>query len=85
MEIVKVAQQDPYMFYSDLYKKFEDLASNNFHAIGTLTNSNIPMEWFFDLNGGNDYLAFSFVGHEYHVYYISDDGIGDLNPSPNLH
>jgi hypothetical protein len=87
VKIVKVAQhqQEPYMFYNDPYMKFEDLAFDNFNAIGPLTNSNVPMEWFFDLNGGNDYFAFSFVGHEYHVYYNSDDGVGDLNPSPNLH
>jgi hypothetical protein len=85
VETVKVAQQEPYIFYSDPYTKYEDLAFDDFNAIGTLTNSNLPMEWFFDLNGGNYYLAFSFVGHEYHVYYNNDDGVGDFNPSPNLH
>jgi hypothetical protein len=85
VETMKVAQEEPYMSYNDPYTKFEDLAFDNFHTIGTLTNSNLPMEWAFDLNGGNEYLAFSFVGHEYHVYYICDDGVGDLNPSPNLH
>jgi hypothetical protein len=42
------------------------------------------MEWFFDLNHGNDYLAFSFVGHEYDVYYSNDVGVGDPQPITKL-
>jgi hypothetical protein len=38
------------------------------------------MEWFFNLNDGEDYLAFSFASHKYHVYYNNDDGVGDLQP-----
>jgi hypothetical protein len=84
VEVVKVAQQERYKFYCDPYTKFEDLAFDDFNTIRTLTNSNLPMEWFFDLNGGNDYLAFSFVGHEYDVYYSNDDGVGDLQPITKL-
>lgn len=61
VEIVKVAQQEFYSFYSDPYAKFEDPTSNIFNVIETLTNSNL-MEWFSDFNGGKDYLVFSFVG-----------------------
>jgi hypothetical protein len=38
------------------------------------------MEWFFNLNGEEDYLAFSFASHKYHVYYNNDDGVGDFQP-----
>jgi hypothetical protein len=72
------------MFYSDPYTKFKDLAFDDFNAIGTLTNSNLPMELFFDFNGGNDYLALFFVGHKYHVYCNSDDGVGDPQPITKL-
>jgi len=84
VEVVKVAQQEPYRFCCDPYTKFENLVFDDFNTIGTLTNSNLPMEWVFDLNGGNDYLAFSFVGHENDVYYRNDDGVGDLEPITKL-
>jgi hypothetical protein len=35
------------------------------------------MEWFFDLNDKENYMAFSFTGHNYHVYYNSDDDVND--------
>jgi len=47
VEVVKVAQQEPYKFYCDLYTKFEDLAFEDLNAIGTLTDSKLPMEQFF--------------------------------------
>ncbi len=55
-----MAQQKFYRFYYDPYVKFEDPTFNDFNAIETLTNNNLPMDWFFDLNGGEDviYLAF---------------------------
>ncbi len=34
----------------DPYAKFEDPTFDDFNVIKTLTNSNLPMEWFFDLN-----------------------------------
>jgi hypothetical protein len=42
------------------------------------------MEWFSDLNGGKDYLAFSFVGHKYFIYLSSDDGVGGPQPVTKL-
>jgi hypothetical protein len=35
------------------------------------------MEWLFDLNYKEDYMAFSFTGHKYHVHYNSDDDVTD--------
>jgi len=35
------------------------------------------MEWFSDFNGKEDYMAFPFVSHKYHLYYNIDDGVGD--------
>jgi hypothetical protein len=64
--------------YYDPCTKFEDPTFDDFNVIEALTNSNLSMEWFSDLNGKEDYLAFSFVSHKYHVYYNNDDGIGDL-------
>jgi hypothetical protein len=34
------------------------------------------MDWFVDLNGGEDvdYLAFLFPSHKYPIYYIGEDG-----------
>ncbi len=66
--------------YCDPYTKFEDPTFDDFNAIEALTNSNLPMEWFFDLNYEEDYLAFFFASHKYLVYYNNDDGVGDLQP-----
>lgn len=42
------------------------------------------MEWFSNLNGENDYLAFSFVGHKYPICLGNDDGVGGLQPITKL-
>jgi hypothetical protein len=42
------------------------------------------MEWFFDLNGGKVYLAFSFVDHKYPIYLNNDDGVGGPQPATKL-
>jgi len=34
------------------------------------------LEWFSDLNGEEDYFAFSFASHKYPIYYKSDEGAG---------
>jgi hypothetical protein len=47
VDFVKVTQQKLYQFYHDPYVKFEDPTFNNFDAIETLTNNNLPMDWFF--------------------------------------
>jgi hypothetical protein len=54
--------------------KFEDLTFDDFNAIEAFTNSNLLMEWFSNFNDKEDYMAFSFASHKYHVYYNSDDG-----------
>ncbi len=79
---MKIAQQKFYQFYCDPYVKFEDLAFNDFNAIETLTNNNMPMDWFSDLNGGEDvvYLAILFFGHKYLIYYIGEDGFKSSQP-----
>jgi hypothetical protein len=79
---MKIAQQKFYQFYCDPYVKFEDLAFNDFNAIETLTNNNMPMDWFSDLNGGEDvvYLAILFFGHKYLIYYIGEDGFTSSQP-----
>jgi hypothetical protein len=76
VDFVKVAQQKFYRFYCDPYVKFEDPTFKDFNAIENLTNNNLPMDWFSDLNDGDDvvYLAFLFFGHKYLIYYIGEDG-----------
>jgi hypothetical protein len=66
---MKVAHQKFYMFYCDPYLKFEDLAFDDFNVIETLTNFNLPMEWFFDLNAWQSELFGIFL-YWPHVSYI---------------
>jgi hypothetical protein len=80
VEVVKMAKQKLYKLYCDPYAKFEDLTFDDFNVIQTLNNSNFPLEWFSNLNGGEDYLAFSFASHKYHVYYKSDEGAKGPKP-----
>jgi hypothetical protein len=61
VEFVKIAQQELFRLYYDLYAKFEDATFNDFNVVEALANTNLPIEWFFDLNGRKDYLAFSLV------------------------
>ncbi len=61
MKFVKIAQQELLKLYYDLYAKFEDLTFNDFNVVEALANINIPIKWFFDLNGREDYLAFSLI------------------------
>ncbi len=63
MEVVKLAQLELYMLYCHSFTKFEDATFDDFNAIGNLTNETMSMQWFFDLNGGEDvqYLAFFFL------------------------
>jgi hypothetical protein len=42
------------------------------------------MEWFPDLNGGKDYLTFSFISHKCPIYSSSDDGVGGPQPITKL-
>jgi hypothetical protein len=35
------------MSYCGSFGKFEDLAFNDFNAIGSLTNESLPMQWIF--------------------------------------
>jgi hypothetical protein len=39
-----MAQQELYMFYCELYAKFEDSTFYNFNVIESLTNTNLLME-----------------------------------------
>jgi hypothetical protein len=49
---MKVAHQELYHLYDDIYGfydpyvKFENPTFDNFNAIQTLTNNNLPMDWF---------------------------------------
>jgi hypothetical protein len=63
VEVVKLAQLELYMLYCHSFTKFEDVIFDDFNAIGNLTNETMSMQWFFDLNGGEDvqYLAFFFL------------------------
>lgn len=69
VEIIKFVQHKFYTLYCDPYMRFNDLAFENFNAIETANNENLPMSWFFYFNGGKDamYLAFSCVGHKYFI------------------
>jgi hypothetical protein len=82
VDSMKITHQELYQPYYDIYGfydpyvKFEDPTFDNFNAIETLTNNNLPMDGFFDLNGGEDvvYLAFLFSSNKYPIYYIGEDG-----------
>jgi hypothetical protein len=78
METVKGAQQKLSLLYYDPCAKFEDPTFDDFNVIEAFTNSNHLMEWFSNFNDKEDYMAFSFASHKYHVYYNNDDGVGDL-------
>ncbi len=68
-ESTKVAHQEFCMFYCDSYVKFEDLTFDDFNFIEALTNFNLPMEWFFDLNAWHSELLGIFLCWP-HVSYI---------------
>jgi hypothetical protein len=64
------------MLYCHSFTKFEDATFDDFNAIGNLTNETMSMQWFFDLNSGEDakYLAFFFFGHKYPIYSSCIEG-----------
>jgi hypothetical protein len=70
VEVVKLAQLELYRLYCHSFTKFEDATFDDFNAIENLTNATMPMQWFSNLNGGEDakYLAFFFFRHKYPVY-----------------
>jgi hypothetical protein len=64
------------MLYCHFFTKFKDDAFDDFNAIGNLRNERMPMQWFFDLNGGEDVecFAFFFFGHKYPIYSSCMEG-----------
>jgi hypothetical protein len=56
---------------------FEDPSFDDFNLIEALTNENVPITWFLNLNGGEDvaYFAFSFVEHNYLIYQSTIDNL----------
>jgi hypothetical protein len=64
-----VAQQELYMFYYELYGKFEDSTFYDFNVIESLTNTNLFVEYFFNLNGGEDYFAFFLLAISTYLLY----------------
>jgi hypothetical protein len=44
VEFVKVAQEELYMLYCELYAKFENSTFYDFNVIESLTNTNLLME-----------------------------------------
>jgi hypothetical protein len=80
VEVVKMAHQELYKLHYDLYAKFEDSTSDDFNAIQMLNNSNLPLEWFSNFNGREDYLTFFFASHKYHVYNRNDEGAQGPEP-----
>lgn len=42
----KLSTQKLYKFYCDPFAKFKTLAFDDYNVIGTLTNQNLPMNWF---------------------------------------
>jgi hypothetical protein len=77
VEVVKLAQLELHMLYCHSFTKFEDATFDDFNAIGNSTNETMLMQWFFDLNGGEDaqYLAFFFFGHKYPIYSFCIKGV----------
>ncbi len=54
MEAVKLAQLELYRLYCYSFIKFEDVAFDDFNAIGNLKNEKMLMQWFPNLNGEED-------------------------------
>lgn len=56
--------------YYDLYVKYEDHGFDDSNSIIALTNDNLSMNWFSNLNGSVDvvYFSFSFVDWKYPIY-----------------
>jgi hypothetical protein len=58
--------------YCHSFTKFEDVAFDDFNAIGNLTNVTMLMLWFSNLNDEKDaeYLALFFSGHKYPIFIV---------------
>jgi hypothetical protein len=56
---------------------FEDPSFDDFYFIEALTNENVPITWFKNLNGGEDvaYFAFSFVERKYLILQSTIDNL----------
>jgi hypothetical protein len=54
VEVVKLAQFKLYKLYCHSFTKFEDVTFDVFNAIENLTNATMSMQWFSNLNGGED-------------------------------
>ncbi len=82
VHLVKLAQQESYGGHCDLFPIFEDPCFDDFNFIEALTNENVPITWFLNLNGGGDvaYFTFSFVEHKYHIYKSTIDNLIVLQP-----
>jgi hypothetical protein len=76
VEAVKLAQLELYKLYCHSFTKFENVAFDDFNAIGNLTNATMLMQWFSHLNGGEDakYLALFVFGHKCHIYNYYIEG-----------
>jgi hypothetical protein len=54
VEAMKLAQLELYKLYCHFFTKFQDVAFDDFYAIGNLTNVTTLMLWFCNLNDGKD-------------------------------
>jgi hypothetical protein len=56
---------------------FEDPSFDDFNFIEALTNENVPITWFLNLNRGEDvaYVTFSFVEYKYFIYQSTIDNL----------
>jgi hypothetical protein len=59
VEFVKLAHQKLYWFHCDLYVNYEDHGFDDSNFITTLTNDNLYMSWFSNLNGSVNVVYFS--------------------------
>jgi hypothetical protein len=67
---IKLVQHKFSKLYYNPCTRFDDPSLDDFNIIKTLINDTLFMSWFSNFNCGNDamYLAFLFIGHNYHIY-----------------
>jgi hypothetical protein len=76
VDIIRSAQQKLFKLYYDPFTKRDNPTFDDFNFLFILSNDIFPMNWFFDLHGGEEkmYFVFLFVIGKYLIYQTNNDG-----------
>ncbi len=76
VDIIRLAQQKLFKLYYDPFTKCDNPTFDDFNSLFILSNDTFPMNWFFDLNGGEEkmYFSFLFVTSKYPIYQTNNNG-----------